>query len=147
MDHGRRLEEVLTTSFGNRHERSYDSDYLGDDPFGLEDGQEILPIAQRFEDMRTRAESVLSIGSSFTIRIDDKVSDERVRDNARPPEMNQRGEKISRNVEMGNFTSLATVLSRCCSVSFSPHSPRSMAHGLADQHLSSYEEVKNWMDS
>nr|CDS29825.1 Mariner Mos1 transposase [Hymenolepis microstoma] len=27
-----------------------------------------------------------------------------------------------------------------------PH-PRSMAHGLADQHLSSYEEEKNWIDS
>nr|CDS33908.1 hypothetical protein HmN_000552700 [Hymenolepis microstoma] len=53
------------------------------------------------------------------------------------------GEKLSRNVEMANFPSPATVASRCCSVSFSPHSPRSMAHGLADQHLSSYEEVKS----
>nr|CDS26405.2 Mariner Mos1 transposase [Hymenolepis microstoma] len=25
--------------------------------------------------------------------------------------------------------------------------PRSMAHGLAHQHCSSYEEVKNWIDS
>jgi len=24
---------------------------------------------------------------------------------------------------------------------------RSMAHGLADQHFRSYEEVKNWIDS
>nr|CDS34655.1 Mariner Mos1 transposase [Hymenolepis microstoma] len=40
---------------------------------------------------------------------------------------------------MGNFTPPATVLSRCRSASF-----RSMAHGLADQHFSSYEEVKNW---
>nr|CDS26851.1 Mariner Mos1 transposase [Hymenolepis microstoma] len=37
---------------------------------------------------------------------------------------------------------------RCCYVClFSPHSHRSMAHGLADQHLSSYEEVKTWIDS
>nr|CDS34281.1 hypothetical protein HmN_000580500 [Hymenolepis microstoma]CDS35110.1 hypothetical protein HmN_000993200 [Hymenolepis microstoma] len=62
MDHGRRLEEVPNNSSENRHERSYDSDYLGDDPFGLEEGQEILPTSQRFEDMATREESVLSIG-------------------------------------------------------------------------------------
>nr|CDS30124.1 Mariner Mos1 transposase [Hymenolepis microstoma] len=54
--------------------------------------------------------------------------------------------KISGNVEMGNFTSLA-VLFRCCSISFSPHSPRSLTHGLAHQHFNSYEEVKNWIDS
>nr|CDS32100.1 hypothetical protein HmN_000406800 [Hymenolepis microstoma] len=40
--------------------------------------------------------------------------------------MGQSGEKIYRNVEMANFTS-PTVLSRCCAVSFSPHSPRSPA--------------------
>nr|CUU99571.1 hypothetical transcript [Hymenolepis microstoma] len=51
------------------------------------------------------------------------------------------GEKLSRKVEMESFIS-PTVLSRCCSVSFSPHSPRSIAHGLAHQHFSSYEEVK-----
>nr|CDS27287.1 Mariner Mos1 transposase [Hymenolepis microstoma] len=62
-------------------------------------------------------------------------------DNARPHEMGQSGEKLSQNVEMGDFTS-PTVLSRCCFASFSPHSRRSMAHGLADQHFSSYEEVK-----
>ncbi|EGI63904.1 Mariner Mos1 transposase, partial [Acromyrmex echinatior] len=27
------------------------------------------------------------------------------------------------------------------------HLFRSMAHGLADQHFQSYEEVKNWIDS
>jgi len=27
------------------------------------------------------------------------------------------------------------------------HLFRSMAHGLADQHFRSYEEVKNWIDS
>nr|CDS28016.1 Mariner Mos1 transposase [Hymenolepis microstoma] len=32
-----------------------------------------------------------------------------------------------------------------CSLSFSPHSPRSMTNGLADEHFSSYEEVKNWI--
>nr|CDS33315.1 Mariner Mos1 transposase [Hymenolepis microstoma] len=66
-------------------------------------------------------------------------------DNTRSPHnMGQSGGKISRNGEMGNFTSPATVLSRCCSVcSFSPHSPRSMAH----QHFSSYEEVVNWIVS
>nr|CDS28006.1 Mariner Mos1 transposase [Hymenolepis microstoma] len=50
---------------------------------------------------------------------------------------------IFRNVEMRNGNSPAA-LSRCCFLSLSPHSPRSMAHGLADQHFSSYEEVKNW---
>nr|CDS30081.1 Mariner Mos1 transposase [Hymenolepis microstoma] len=50
-------------------------------------------------------------------------------DNARPHEMDQSGEKYPE---------------RCCSVSFSPHSPRSIAPGLADQHFRSYEEVKNW---
>nr|CDS32781.1 Mariner Mos1 transposase [Hymenolepis microstoma] len=58
-------------------------------------------------------------------------------DNARLHEKSQSGEKISRKVEMSNFTSSATVLSRCCSVSLSPHSPHLMTHGLADQHLSS----------
>nr|CDS32402.2 hypothetical protein HmN_000436700 [Hymenolepis microstoma] len=57
------------------------------------------------------------------------------------------GEKITGNVEMGNFTSPAAALSRCCSLCFSPHSPLSMAHGLAHQHFSLYEEVQNWIDS
>nr|CDS30345.1 Mariner Mos1 transposase [Hymenolepis microstoma] len=66
--------------------------------------------------------------------------------NARPHEMGQSGEKIYRNVEMGNFAS-PVVLYRCCFVSFSPHSPHLMAHDwLGDQHFSSYE-VKNWIDS
>ena len=30
---------------------------------------------------------------------------------------------------------------------FDYHLFRSMAHGLADQHFRSYEEVKNWIDS
>nr|CUU97431.1 hypothetical transcript [Hymenolepis microstoma]CUU97432.1 hypothetical transcript [Hymenolepis microstoma] len=60
--------------------------------------------------------------------------------------MGQSGEKIPRNIEMRNLTSPATVLSRCCSVSFPPHSPRSMAHGLAGQHFSSYEELDRFMD-
>nr|CDS28892.1 Mariner Mos1 transposase [Hymenolepis microstoma] len=69
-------------------------------------------------------------------------------DNARPSEMGQSGgRKICRNVEMGHFTSPATVVSRCCSVSFSPHSLRSVVHGLAHQHFSPYEEMKNWIDS
>ncbi|EGI67646.1 Mariner Mos1 transposase [Acromyrmex echinatior] len=60
-------------------------------------------------------------------------------DNARP----QNGQDILGNVEMGSPTP--------------PYSPdvapsdyhlfRSMAHGLADQHFRSYEEVKNWIDS
>ena len=45
------------------------------------------------------------------------------------------------NVEMGSPT-LPAVFSRRCSLLF-----RSMAHGLADQHFRSYEEVKNWIDS
>nr|CDS25303.1 Mariner Mos1 transposase [Hymenolepis microstoma] len=66
--------------------------------------------------------------------------------NARPHVAKLVMKKISRNVEMANLTSPA-VPSRCYSVSFSPHSPRSMAQGLADQHFSSYEEVKNWIGS
>nr|CUU97799.1 hypothetical transcript [Hymenolepis microstoma] len=47
---------------------------------------------------------------------------------------------------MGNLTPPA-VLAGGCSVSFSRHSPRLMAHGLADQHFNSHEEVKNWISS
>nr|CDS31372.1 Mariner Mos1 transposase [Hymenolepis microstoma] len=48
-------------------------------------------------------------------------------DNARPHDMCQSGEKISRNVEVINFISPATVLSRFCSVCwFSSHSPISL---------------------
>nr|CDS33933.1 Mariner Mos1 transposase [Hymenolepis microstoma] len=51
--------------------------------------------------------------------------------------------KISQIVEMGNFATSPATLSRCCSIWFSPHSSRPMAHGLAHQQFSSYEEVKN----
>nr|CDS35058.1 Mariner Mos1 transposase [Hymenolepis microstoma] len=52
---------------------------------------------------------------------------ESVGNHHKPYEMGQSGgETISRNVEMANFTS-PTVLSRCCFVSFSHHSHRSMA--------------------
>jgi len=47
------------------------------------------------------------------------------------------------NVEMGSPIPPA-VFSRRCSLY---HLFRLMAHGLADQHFRSYEEVKNWIDS
>jgi len=47
---------------------------------------------------------------------------------------------------MGSPTPPA-VFYKYCVAPFDYHLFRSMAHGLADQHLRFYEKVKNWIDT
>ena len=54
------------------------------------------------------------------------------------------GQDILGNVEMGSPIP-PTIFSRIAPSDY--HLFRLMAHGLADQHFRSYEEVKNWIDS
>jgi len=61
-------------------------------------------------------------------------------DNARP----HVAKSVKTYLETLKWEVPSAVFSRHCSLY---HLFRSMAHGMADQHLRSYEEVKNWIDT
>ncbi|VUZ38824.1 unnamed protein product [Hymenolepis diminuta] len=62
MDNERQPEEISTTSTGGRYDRSNSPSYIGDDSYGVKEGQQVFPSAQRLGNMGEGAKGTISSG-------------------------------------------------------------------------------------